>query len=57
MAVLTGQLDGGLIGLSAGVAEENPIQAAAGGDRSGEFLLLWDSIQIGYVLQLAQLAA
>ena len=57
MAVLTGQLDGGLIGLSAGVAEENPIQAAAGGDRSGEFLLLGDSIQIGYVLQLAQLAA
>ena len=56
LAMLAGQLDGRLIGLSAGIAEEHPVEAAAGRDRLRQLLLFRDPVQIGHVLQPAQLA-
>ena len=55
VAVLAGQLDGGLIGLGAGVAEEHLVAAAVGGNPAGQLLLLANGIQVRHVLQLAQL--
>jgi hypothetical protein len=52
VAVLAGQLDGGLIGFGAGVAEEHLIAAAVGRNPARQLFLLTDAIQVGNVLQL-----
>ncbi len=57
MAVLAGQLDGGLIGFGAGIAEEDAVGAAAPNDPAGQFLLLGDPVEVGDVLKPAQLFA
>ena len=55
--MLAGQLDCGLVGLGAGIAEEHPVGAAALADRPGQGLLLGDAVQVGHVLEGAQLVA
>ena len=53
--VLAGQLDGGFVGLSPGVAEEHRIHRAVGGDPGGQFPLLQGEIKVGHMLQSTQL--
>ena len=52
VAVLAGQLDGGLIGFGAGVAEEHLIAAAVGRNPARQLFLFTNAIQVGNVLQL-----
>ena len=56
VAVLAGQLDRRLIGLGAGIAEEDLVGAAVGGDPGRQLLLLRDPVEVGHVLQPPQLA-
>ena len=55
MAVLAGELDGGFVGFRTGVAEEDAVRAAVVPNPARQLLLLGDPIQVGDVLQLAQL--
>ena len=55
VAMLAGQLDGRFIGLGAGIAEEHPVGAAAGGDGRGQLFLFRDPVQVRDVLQPTQL--
>ena len=56
-AMLAGQFDRGLVGFGAGIAEEHRVGAAVGRDPGGELLLLRDPVEVGDVLEFAQLPA
>ena len=55
VAVETRQLDGRLVGLGPGVAEERPVHAAETGEAFRQLLLLDDAVEVGGMYQEAGL--
>ena len=55
MAVLSSELDGRFIGFSAGVAEKNAVSTAVLHQPGGQSVLLGNPIEVGNVLETAEL--